>query len=293
MRPKASLVTKARQTNVSSYHDWRRNQPRKSKISHEPWTVRNSEIPLKRRLGNGKNIAKKVSLIINSGRGHMLIYPAASKSTRKDMESTTVGGTIIGDEDRVISSVEAENSIFPLWANNQGSWSNASNAIYPIATNVVKVFPFSLCGAIVKHEWYTVMMEISPANSPTGDDQMTLQIVPNRVEHFAKELFGVHLVAEHGQWHRPLDDETAGMTHNDSMFFFGAKVEILEKMFGPLTRAAIEASVTRATETNEGMLKRTKCICMLVRIRSNEPAALSIVLGSEYSRKLKQLLFQY
>ena len=205
------------------------------------------------------------------------------------METVTVSDVITEAEDRTNSSVEPVNSDVLPHHSDRGPWSTAANAIAPTAANVARVFPFSLCNAIVKNEWCMAMIEMSVANNLTIDNQMTLQILPTRAEYLAKELFGVHLMVEdHLDW----DGQGTGMTHYDSMFVYGAKMERLEGIFGPLTRAAVETSSMRALEMNTGRLNRTRCIFMLVSVSSNEPVVLAITLGLEGSMKIKQLLFQ-
>lgn len=176
----------------------------------------------------------------------------------------------------------------PPDTNSRSGGSNLSSlSSLPLATSLVRLFPPYLCGAIVTAVFSTAMVHMSFPDSPSEDCQMTLGILPNKIEYLAMVLFDVHLESEDGQRYVVLQNGSQ-ISISNHIILEGVDEKTSRFIFGIDINSAVQASFKRAMEAGR---PRTRSITMSVSMRSSDSATVNLILGLEQGLRLRDILF--
>ncbi|KAK5245247.1 hypothetical protein LTS06_009299 [Exophiala xenobiotica] len=120
--------------------------------------------------------------------------------------------------------------------------------------------------------------------------QMALEVTSNKVEHMAKELFGVHLETTAGLRYIYLPGG-AKVLPNPNFTLRGCRHETIAATFGPETYSAITASPAYQDEVMEER-DRTDCVSMVISQGASDGATVLASLGPMEGTVIKTRLYK-
>jgi len=156
----------------------------------------------------------------------------------------------------------------------------------PPSSGLITVFPPYTCGAIRKHGDRAAITMAFPYTF--GMVCMSLRILPNKIQHFAKELFGVHVEIENG--FRVVILENGVTLVPEQTLIQGAQDGSIDVLLGSDVREGVSASPARKEEIQQASLS-TRCVTMIITSDPGEDGILNINIGEPEAYHIKNKLF--
>lgn len=121
--------------------------------------------------------------------------------------------------------------------------------------------------------------------------QMKLEIIENKIEYIARELFGVHIETEAGSRYVYLmGSASTKAVPYPNLMLKGCRIATAYQILGTEIADSIFATPTHQLEIKEGR-ECSDCITMVIRQNSSESADIIILLPTEQGITLQQRLF--
>lgn len=119
---------------------------------------------------------------------------------------------------------------------------------------------------------------------------MALDITSKKVEHMAKELFGVHLETTAGLRYLLLPDG-AKVLPNPKLTIRGCRMDLIAFRFGTETYNALTANPAYQDEVME-MRDRTDCVSMVISQGASDGATLLLSLAPMEGTTIRNILYE-
>lgn len=131
---------------------------------------------------------------------------------------------------------------------------------FPDAKHLPSIFPPHICRSIVKTA-AKAEVEVTPSQNANASC-LKLSIYSTKVQYLARELFGVDIDNEGGRMF--VRFESGASAQVDTLRLTGARLETLEKCFGPTTTAVIQSSSRYLAELAQGQIT-TDCVSFVIQ----------------------------
>lgn len=159
-----------------------------------------------------------------------------------------------------------------------------------------RLFPTDLFESIKRHldPRKNILVAAISMSFPYGplkekiECQMSLEVTEDKVQHLARDLFGVRLEVNNGL--RFLLSGRAKVMPNPKLTLTGCERNVLSSTFGSETCAAIETSPRYLEEVKE-YRGATECVSMVVSASAQEGAFVLISVGLWGATKIRGKLF--
>ncbi|KAH7111583.1 hypothetical protein EDB81DRAFT_862843 [Dactylonectria macrodidyma] len=132
-----------------------------------------------------------------------------------------------------------------------------------------------------------VSMNFPPNTIADVDCALTMEVLPNKVERLASLLFDAHLETNGKVREMILEGGRTAIVSR----LQGSPPELVSKVFGPVTAAAIEAAPFRRLEVSEGTVA-TRCVSMSDFTESDKGAIITLTLGYKEASQIYEKLFK-
>lgn len=131
---------------------------------------------------------------------------------------------------------------------------------------------------------------ISMSSGNQSDSVLRLDIMSNKVEYIAKELFNIHLESAGGMRHVYI---TAGtrVLPTPTLILKGGRRAMLVQFFGQQVTDAISATGTYQEEAKEGR-DCTQCVSMTVPLEASKGAGICIVVPAQHAAVMRDQLYR-
>lgn len=162
----------------------------------------------------------------------------------------------------------------------------------PKAKLLATKFPQYFCGAVRKCGDTAVVTMAFPSQLSNSkiDCLLSLSILPNKIQHFAKELFGINVETE-GDF-RYIIQNNGGRTLLIEVVLLGAQDKAaIMALLGSEASDGIGMSPQRKEEVRQGLLA-TDCVTLRITGNTHDDGILNLNLGIEKGFELRDALFQ-
>lgn len=158
----------------------------------------------------------------------------------------------------------------------------------PLMIHIAEVFPDYMCTAIVRNSDRASLSMAFPYTLG-GVCELTLAIMPNKVQHIAMVLFGALIEVEFGARVLLLGNGARCLISLEAPLK-GARLEGIKELLGMDVAEAIETNPTREDEFNAA-LRTTSCVSMAIHRNPEAGGLLNLYLGTAGSHEMKGKLF--
>jgi hypothetical protein len=168
--------------------------------------------------------------------------------------------------------------------------SSVSNVSHPATERLPPVFPLYMCGAVSKlGDRANLTMTFPADESGKIDCLMSLVILPNKVQHIARELFGTNLEIDGNIWY-VIQENGGRLLPGPELHLQGAQDKAINKLLGNNVSSAIKGSPIRREEVREAILA-TSCVTLIITRSPQEGAVLNLNLEIGEGFRIKRTLF--
>jgi hypothetical protein len=163
----------------------------------------------------------------------------------------------------------------------------------PKAMLLATKFPQYLCSAVTKYGDTAVVTMAFPSQLSSSRIAclLSLSILPNKVQHFAKELYRINLESD-GDFRSIVQDNGVRIIPNGDLVLQGVQDKAaMLALLGSEASDGIEKSPQREEEVRQGIIA-TSCVTLRITGRSREVGILNLNLGLEKGFQWRDELFK-
>ena len=165
------------------------------------------------------------------------------------------------------------------------------NASLAVATHLL---PRDLSNAVKRHPHpkneNTLVAAIGMSFPNNVECQMALEITPDKVQHYARSLFGVRLETAAGL--RYICIGGAQVLPAPQFTLRGCKADIIPDTFGPEVSDAIQFSPTYQDDVVKNLRDCTHSVSMLISQQADEVAVIFLSLGLWLGTRIREELYK-